>query len=141
MFPSPVLILVQADDAEDLPQEVEEKLEDLTAPHAQHIPYRRGAQIGRVRCLSFLLKRILSFLLKGSFGSVFRAIDVVQGSLYAIKRVRFSGKSIERQLQEVSREVRIMRALRHNNIVELLDCRIASHSALEIVMPYVPGTQ
>jgi serine/threonine protein kinase len=40
---------------------------------------------------------------------------------------------------EVSREISIMRALRHRNIVELLDCHPVGRATLELVMPFVAG--
>ncbi|CAF4600393.1 unnamed protein product [Rotaria sp. Silwood1] len=62
----------------------------------------------------------LNKLGKGAFGSVFRAKNRLDDRAYAIKKIVFNGNTDRtlRQAQRAVREVRVLAALNHSNIVQ-----------------------
>ena len=71
----------------------------------------------------------IKFISKGSYGSVYSAVQVCDGLEVAIKRIDYDKffphlSYVKRTL----REFRIMRLLHHDNVVSLLDCFTDAHN-------------
>eukprot|EP01083_Nonionella_stella_P154258 496805_1 len=72
----------------------------------------------------------------GSFGGVYKAVQIQTGQTVAIKKVREDRRYKHRELQ-------IMKVVKHPNIVTLLDCfytKIQRDIYLNLVMEYIPQT-
>eukprot|EP01062_Namystynia_karyoxenos_P058728 TRINITY_DN50210_c0_g1_i1.p1 TRINITY_DN50210_c0_g1~~TRINITY_DN50210_c0_g1_i1.p1 ORF type:complete len:800 (+),score=226.43 TRINITY_DN50210_c0_g1_i1:89-2401(+) len=96
-----------------------------TSP-TQRMRWRRGALLGQ-----------------GAYGSVFAAFNEDTGELHAVKSIVISPGdprllSVARQIQQ---EVKMMRRLKHPNIVRLLGCtwRGGDTPGVDILMEYVSG--
>ncbi|KAJ2812831.1 Serine/threonine-protein kinase [Coemansia furcata] len=79
--------------------------------------YELGAQIGR-----------------GSFATVYRGVNKKTNSLVAIKSVVRSSLT-RRLLENLETEINILRAVKHESIVELIDC-LKSRNHIHLVMEY-----
>lgn len=73
---------------------------------------------------------------RGSFGTVYTALDQTRGSMFAIKIV--GGITDENKLLAIKNEVRMMRQLSHPNIVRYLGSEIDGDEVL-IFMEYIAG--
>ena len=89
---------------------------------------------------TYSLQRLVG---KGSYGHVVEAIHTPTGNRVAIKRIQFVFDD-ERDARCILREIRILRLVRHDNIVKLLDV-IAPHprewatfNDVYIVFEYIP---
>ncbi|KAG8344044.1 Protein tyrosine kinase Protein kinase domain [Trypanosoma vivax] len=80
---------------------------------------------------------------RGTFGDVFRAVDLDTGLPLAIKQILVTAdmsKDPEKQLQSLEREIKVMRKLNHKHIVKYYSARRDENcSALLIYMEYVGG--
>ncbi|XP_057354106.1 serine/threonine-protein kinase TAO1-like [Manis pentadactyla] len=76
---------------------------------------------------------------QGGFGAVFFARDVHTSDAVAIKRIPFSGKKAMERWQGIIKEVRLLRTLKHPNIVEYKGCYLHEHRAW-LVMEYCLGS-
>ncbi|XP_057357555.1 serine/threonine-protein kinase TAO1-like [Manis pentadactyla] len=76
---------------------------------------------------------------QGGFGAVFFARDVHTNDAVAIKRLPFSGKKATERWQGIIKEVRVLRTLKHPNIVEYKGCYLHEHRAW-LVMEYCSGS-
>mmetsp|Transcript_43241 Transcript_43241/g.84746 ORF Transcript_43241/g.84746 Transcript_43241/m.84746 type:complete len:249 (+) Transcript_43241:57-803(+) len=65
-------------------------------------------------------------------------MNEVTGELIAVKQINLAEASGESQLEEIEKEVSVMRDLRHRNIVTLLGTERVDNT-LNILMEYVPG--
>ena len=77
----------------------------------------------------------------GSFGNVYRVLDVDTNAILAMKEIALSaaeGRELDRQIHNLEREIRVMQMLDHPNIVKYLGAR-REGSFLHIFMEYVPG--
>src|ERR1700761_2285961 len=94
---------------------------------ARTIKWIQGALIGR-----------------GSFGSVFLAMDSQRGLLMVVKQVELptgSSQNVERKkgmLSALEREIELLKDLQHDNIVQYLDSSM-DNEHLNIFLEYVPG--
>jgi len=76
---------------------------------------------------------------QGSFGTVHKALDMVTGAQYAVKRIKTDvNEDLKKQYKK---EVEVMQQLRHDNIVQYIATRDFDEdgSMLEIFLEYVPG--
>ena len=76
---------------------------------------------------------------EGTYGSVYAATDKASGARVALKRVKLSGESFEREGLPLTslREISLLRRLRHRNIVALLDVVVGSRAdAVFLVFEY-----
>ncbi|XP_073085285.1 serine/threonine-protein kinase TAO1-like isoform X1 [Manis javanica] len=76
---------------------------------------------------------------QGGFGAVFFARDVYTYDVVAIKRIPYSGKRAMERWQGIIKEVRLLRTLKHPNIVEYKGCYLREHRAW-LVMEYCSGS-
>jgi len=77
---------------------------------------------------------------KGAFGTVWKAYERRTGRLLAVKEFRFTFKNRTATMKEFEEETRLMRRLKHTNIVRFYDYRVdAEHGLLYLLMEYVPG--
>src|SRR5690554_2022079 len=76
----------------------------------------------------------------GSFGAVFSAIDLDTGERVAIKALPEQGHMIgETQIARFRREMKIISALVHRNIIGIYDFGQTNNGLLFMVLEYVDG--
>lgn len=78
---------------------------------------------------------------RGTFGDVFRALDLDTGTEIAIKEIVVAqdfNKDLERQIHVLEREIRVMQKLDHPNTVKYLGAKRMSDT-LNIYMEFVSG--
>ena len=94
---------------------------DRVQEHAPQASARQG-------CRSVSAFQKLEKLGEGTYGSVYAARDKDTRQLVALKRVKLSGDSFDREgmPQTSLREVSLLRRLRHPNIVSLLEVVVGS---------------
>lgn len=73
----------------------------------------------------------------GSFGSVYIGLEEVSGSMIAIKEIRYSHTD-EAHIQQLCKEIELMKTLDHINIVRYLGTQMKS-DRLCIITEWVPG--
>lgn len=81
------------------------------------------------------------FLGSGAFGQVFLAYDAETGVEFAVKQVLYqseSGAETSKEVESLEREIKLLKSLRHERIVQYLDTR-RTPEFLAIFMEYVPG--
>ncbi|KAH7492527.1 hypothetical protein KRP22_001920 [Phytophthora ramorum] len=75
----------------------------------------------------------------GSYGTVFLARDEDTGSLMAVKEILISEET-DSAIREATREVDLLRSLKHENIVKYLGCHVDNKAqTLSIFTEWVPG--
>ena len=59
---------------------------------------------------------------EGAYAKVYQCMNLENGELMAIKRYKFSEerKRVEREFQSMKREINLLRALKHPNIVKYI---------------------
>lgn len=75
----------------------------------------------------------------GSFGAVYYAKNVVSKEVVAIKKMSYSGKQSSEKWQDIIKEVKFLRELKHKNIIEYKGCYLRDHTAW-LVMEYCVGS-
>eukprot|EP00771_Trimastix_marina_P001366 gnl/Trimastix_PCT/2434.p1 GENE.gnl/Trimastix_PCT/2434~~gnl/Trimastix_PCT/2434.p1 ORF type:complete len:357 (-),score=94.12 gnl/Trimastix_PCT/2434:148-1218(-) len=98
--------------------------ESLPAPEnppSKHLAWKRGELVGR-----------------GSFGSVYKCLDLNTGRLMADKEFLFVGDNIESQISMAERELSVMEGLDHINIVRYIGFRRHGMS-LEAFQEFISG--
>lgn len=86
-----------------------------SSSQAKHLP---AGYLGRCRSVDAFEK--LNRLGEGTYGTVYRARDTENGRIVALKKVRIHAEK-EGFPRSSLREVRLLRRLKHQNIVELLE--------------------
>ncbi|XP_073076575.1 serine/threonine-protein kinase TAO1-like [Manis javanica] len=76
---------------------------------------------------------------QGGFGAVFFARDVHTNNVVAIKKIPYSGKLAMQRWQGIIKEVRLLRTLKHPNIVIYKGCYLREQRAW-LVMEYCAGS-
>jgi len=79
---------------------------------------------------------------EGSFGSVFRALDEVNGLMFAAKRILLPPDASRSDIKSLRREIKLMKTLNHPNIVRYLgsdQSSVNGSTSLWIYLEYVPG--
>ena len=77
---------------------------------------------------------------KGAFGTVYKGMYKKSRKLIAIKEFKFTFKNKQRTLTEFEKETKIMKKLKHANIVEFYEYRVDNNNRLiYLIMEYVPG--
>lgn len=82
-----------------------------------------------------------SLIGQGVFGRVYQVLNVDSGELLAVKNQKLSNESAkaERQLQNISREINILRPLSHPNIIRYFQVDYnEEENSVDILMEYVP---
>ena len=76
----------------------------------------------------------------GTFGKVYRGLNVLTGELFAVKQIPSQGPcgDLSQGLDTLAREVDLMRELRHENIVRYLGTE-REEGTLYVFLEYVPG--
>ncbi|XP_062942130.1 serine/threonine-protein kinase TAO3 [Cynocephalus volans] len=75
----------------------------------------------------------------GSFGAVYFATNAHTNEVVAIKKMSYSGKQTHEQWQDILKEVKFLRQLRHPNTIEYKGCYLKEHTAW-LVMEYCLGS-
>ncbi|XP_037126082.1 serine/threonine-protein kinase TAO1-like isoform X2 [Syngnathus acus] len=75
----------------------------------------------------------------GSFGAVYFAHDVRTNEVVAIKKMSYSGKQSNEKWQDIIKEVKFLRRIRHPNSIEYKGCYLREHTAW-LVMEYCLGS-
>lgn len=75
----------------------------------------------------------------GSFGAVYYGRDVRNDSVVAIKKMSYIGKQSSEKWQDILKEIRFMRSLRHRHCVRYEACYLKEHTAW-LVMEYCVGS-
>ncbi|CAG5128414.1 unnamed protein product [Candidula unifasciata] len=75
----------------------------------------------------------------GSFGAVYFARNNVTKEVVAIKKMSYSGKGSSDKWQDIIKEVKFLRQLKHKNTIEYKGCYIKEHTAW-LVMEYCLGS-
>lgn len=83
--------------------------------------------------------RILSRLATGGFGAVYRAFDLQQNQVIAIKLLRGDLEPSSKGRERFIREVKALKRLRHPHIVPLLEVDLDAEAPFA-VMEYISGT-
>lgn len=75
----------------------------------------------------------------GSFGAVYYARNVATKEVVAIKKMSFTGKQSAEKWQDIVKEVRFLRQLKHKNTIDYKGCYLKEHTAW-LVMEYCLGS-
>lgn len=75
----------------------------------------------------------------GSFGAVYYARNVTSKEVVAIKKMSFTGKQSTEKWQDIVKEVRFLRQLKHKNTIDYKGCYLKEHTAW-LVMEYCLGS-
>ncbi|XP_039628926.1 serine/threonine-protein kinase TAO3 [Polypterus senegalus] len=75
----------------------------------------------------------------GSFGAVYFARDAHSNEVVAIKKMSYNGKQTTEKWQDIIKEVKFLRHLKHPNTIEYKGCYIKEHTAW-LVMEYCLGS-
>ncbi|GFO29630.1 serine/threonine-protein kinase tao1 [Plakobranchus ocellatus] len=75
----------------------------------------------------------------GSFGAVYFARNSVTKEVVAIKKMSYHGKGSTDKWQDIIKEVKFLRQLKHKNTIEYKGCYIKEHTAW-LVMEYCLGS-
>ncbi|XP_053135793.1 serine/threonine-protein kinase TAO3 isoform X2 [Hemicordylus capensis] len=75
----------------------------------------------------------------GSFGAVYFATNARTNEVVAIKKMSYSGKQTNEKWQDIIKEVRFLRQLKHPNTIEYKGCYLKEHTAW-LVMEYCLGS-
>ncbi|XP_072043945.1 serine/threonine-protein kinase TAO3-like isoform X2 [Amphiura filiformis] len=75
----------------------------------------------------------------GSFGAVYFAKNVKTGEVVAIKKMSYNGKSSNEKWQDIIKEVRFLRQVKHKNCIEYKGCYLREHTAW-LAMEYCLGS-
>ncbi|XP_022096284.1 serine/threonine-protein kinase TAO1-like isoform X3 [Acanthaster planci] len=75
----------------------------------------------------------------GSFGAVYFARNTKTGEVVAIKKMSYSGKSSNEKWQDIVKEVRFLRQVKHKNTIEYKGCYLREHTAW-LSMEYCLGS-
>ncbi|XP_038060744.1 serine/threonine-protein kinase TAO3-like isoform X2 [Patiria miniata] len=75
----------------------------------------------------------------GSFGAVYFARNTRTGEVVAIKKMSYSGKSSNEKWQDIVKEVRFLRQVKHKNTIEYKGCYLREHTAW-LSMEYCLGS-
>ncbi|KAH7817769.1 putative Serine/threonine protein kinase STE11 A (STE11A) [Monocercomonoides exilis] len=94
---------------------------DTVEPSQDQLYLKRGDIIGR-----------------GSFGTVYRCLDLKTGKLLADKEYIFESSGLEQQIANAEREILIMQHLVHPNIVQYMGCQ-RNGNILDVFQEFVTG--
>ncbi|KAJ8312180.1 hypothetical protein KUTeg_009553 [Tegillarca granosa] len=75
----------------------------------------------------------------GSFGAVYYARSSVTKEIVAIKKMSYNGKQAAEKWQDIIKEVKFMRQLNHDHIIDYKGCYLREHTAW-LVMEYCLGS-
>ncbi|XP_060641408.1 serine/threonine-protein kinase TAO3 isoform X2 [Anolis sagrei] len=75
----------------------------------------------------------------GSFGAVYFATNARTNEVVAIKKMSYSGKQTNEKWQDIIKEVKFLRQLKHPNTIEYKGCYLKEHTAW-LVMEYCLGS-
>ncbi|XP_072443401.1 serine/threonine-protein kinase TAO3 isoform X2 [Chiloscyllium punctatum] len=75
----------------------------------------------------------------GSFGAVYFARNARTSEVVAVKKMSYSGKQITEKWQDIIKEVKFLRQLKHPNTIEYKGCYLKEHTAW-MVMEYCLGS-
>lgn len=75
----------------------------------------------------------------GSFGAVYYARSSVTKEIVAIKKMSYNGKQAAEKWQDIIKEVKFMRQLDHDHIIDYKGCYLREHTAW-LVMEYCLGS-
>lgn len=75
----------------------------------------------------------------GSFGAVYFATNAHTSEVVAIKKMSYSGKQTHEKWQDILKEVKFLRQLKHPNTIEYKGCYLKEHTAW-LVMEYCLGS-
>ena len=65
----------------------------------------------------------------GSFGAVYYARHAFTKEIVAIKKMSYMGKQCHEKWQDILKEIRFLRQLRHPNTIEYKGCDLREHTA------------
>uniref|UniRef100_A0A8C5LMG6 Serine/threonine-protein kinase TAO3 n=1 Tax=Leptobrachium leishanense TaxID=445787 RepID=A0A8C5LMG6_9ANUR len=75
----------------------------------------------------------------GSFGAVYFATNTATNEVVAIKKMSYSGKQMNEKWQDIIKEVKFLKKLKHPNTIEYKGCFLKEHTAW-LVMEYCLGS-
>ncbi|XP_063396791.1 serine/threonine-protein kinase TAO1-like isoform X3 [Mytilus trossulus] len=75
----------------------------------------------------------------GSFGAVYYARNVVTKEIVAIKKMSYNGKQAGEKWQDIIKEVKFLRQVKHENTIDYKGCFLKEHTAW-MVMEYCLGS-
>lgn len=73
----------------------------------------------------------------GSFGAVYYARHVFTKEIVAIKKMSYMGKQCLEKWQDILKEIRFLRQLRHPNTIEYKGCYLREHTAWVSFQPFL----
>lgn len=75
----------------------------------------------------------------GSFGAVYYARNALSKEVVAIKKMSFTGKQSAEKWQDIIKEVKFLRQLKHKNTIDYKGCYLKEHTAW-LIMEYCLGS-
>ena len=110
-----------------LSEETESTFYEMSARNREQplIHWKRGELIG-----------------EGAFAKVYQGLNTETGELVAAKHFEFNGdtRKVLREYQSLKREIQLLRALDHPNIVKYLQADISpDQESIDVVLEFVPG--
>ncbi|XP_021374668.1 serine/threonine-protein kinase TAO3-like isoform X2 [Mizuhopecten yessoensis] len=75
----------------------------------------------------------------GSFGAVYFARNIVNKEIVAIKKMSYNGKQANEKWQDIIKEVKFLRQLKHRHVIDYKGCYLREHTAW-LVMEYCLGS-
>lgn len=87
------------------------------------------------QCVSIGAYEKLNQLGEGTYGVVYRARDRQTSRVVALKQVRVSAEERQNGVPVTAlREISILRSLKHNNIIDVIDVAVGVHAMDEVYM-------
>lgn len=87
------------------------------------------------QCVSITSYEKLNQLGEGTYGVVYRARDRSTSRVVALKQVRISAEERQNGVPITAlREISILRSLKHNNIIDVMDVAVGTHAMDEVYM-------
>ena len=94
-----------------------------------------GLLEGKLSCPSEFYERVEADIGEGTYGKVHKSKDIRSGELVAIKKLKSDTSEAGIHFTSL-REIKIMRGINHDNLMDLRDVYI-QHGHVCLVMPYM----
>ncbi|KAH7829476.1 putative Serine/threonine protein kinase STE11 B (STE11B) [Monocercomonoides exilis] len=107
-----------------------------TSPQADIVPAATGEPLEQSQDQLYLKRG--DIIGRGSFGTVYKCLDLKTGKLLADKEYIFESSGLEQQIANAEREILIMQHLVHPNVVQYMGCQ-RNGNILDVFQEFVTG--